>query len=171
MEEAGAERDDAESLDALWILAEEVEIEAEVEDAEVLLAVVRTEQIRTESRAASDHLPELDLRVDRLEENQVRNLGNVDAGVEHIHRDGDVRRGVLLCEVVEEALRIRRIVVDDAREGSLMLRVVVIESLLDELRVRVVASKEDRFGQPVSPFDCVAMLHQGAGALCPPCLC
>ena len=79
-------------LNALWILAEEVEIEAEVEDAEVLFAVVRTEQIRTESRAASDHLPELDLRVDRLEEDQVHDLGNVDAGVEHVHRDGDVRR-------------------------------------------------------------------------------
>ncbi|MDD9987531.1 MAG: hypothetical protein OXQ31_14750, partial [Spirochaetaceae bacterium] len=36
-EEAGAERHDAASLDALRILAEEVEIEAEVEDAEVLL--------------------------------------------------------------------------------------------------------------------------------------
>ena len=59
-EEAGTERDDAASLDARWILAEEVKIEAEVEDAEVLLVVVRTEQLRTESRAASDHLPELD---------------------------------------------------------------------------------------------------------------
>ena len=58
--------------------------------------VVRTEQLRTESRAAPDHLPELDLRVDRLEEDQVRYLGNVDAGVEHVDRDGDVRRVVLL---------------------------------------------------------------------------
>ena len=40
-EEAGAERDDAASLDARWILAEEVKIEAEIEDAEVLLVVVR----------------------------------------------------------------------------------------------------------------------------------
>ena len=95
-EEAGAERDDTASLDALWILAEEVEIEAEVEDAEVLLVVAGTEQFRTESRAASDHLPELDLRVDRLEEDQVRYLGNVDAGVEHVDRDGNVRRVVLL---------------------------------------------------------------------------
>ena len=72
------------------------------------LVVGRTEQIRTESRAAADHLPELDLRVDRLEEDQVRYLGNVDAGVEHVHRDGDVRRRVLLCEVVQEALRMGR---------------------------------------------------------------
>ena len=48
-EEAGAERDDTASLKTLWILAEEVEIEAEVEDAEVLLVVARTEQLRTES--------------------------------------------------------------------------------------------------------------------------
>ena len=71
-----------------------------------------------------------------------------------------MRCAVLLCEVVEEALRIGRIVVDDAREGSFVLRVVVIETLLDELGVRVVASKEDRFGQPIPAFYCVAMLHQ-----------
>ena len=100
-EEAGAERDDAASLDARWILAEKVEIEAEIEDVEVLLVVVRTEQLRTESRAASDHLPELDLRVDRLEEDQVRYLGHVDAGVEHVHRDRDVGRLVLLREIIE----------------------------------------------------------------------
>ena len=45
-----------------------------------------------------------------------------------------------------ETLRIRRIVVNDAREVSLVLRVVVIESLLDELRVRVVAGEENRLG-------------------------
>ena len=43
-EEAGTERHDAASLNALWLLAEEVEIEAEIEDAKVLLAVVRTKQ-------------------------------------------------------------------------------------------------------------------------------
>ena len=47
-EEAGAKRDDAASLDARWILAEKVEIEAEIEDAEVLLVVVRTELSRAE---------------------------------------------------------------------------------------------------------------------------
>ena len=51
------------------------------------------------------------------------------------------------CEkCVEETLRIRRIVVNDAREVSLVLRVVVIESLLDELRVRVVTGEENRLG-------------------------
>ena len=115
-EEPGAERNAAAGLDAVGVLAEEVEVEAEVEDAEVLLVVVRPEQLRAQARAAPDHLPELDLRVDRLEEDQVRHLGHVDAGVEHVHRDRDVRRLVLLREVVEQALRILGVVVDDARE-------------------------------------------------------
>ena len=40
-------------------------------------------------RAASDHLPELDVGLHRLGEDEVHDLGHVDAGVEHVHRDGD----------------------------------------------------------------------------------
>ena len=46
-EEPGAERNGATGLYALRVLAKEVKVEAEVEDAEVLLVVVRPEQLRT----------------------------------------------------------------------------------------------------------------------------
>jgi hypothetical protein len=39
----------------------------EVEDAEILLVVIGPKQFRARARATADHLPELDLRVDRLE--------------------------------------------------------------------------------------------------------
>ena len=52
-------------------------------------------RIGAEPRAAPDHLPELDPRVDRLEEDQVGHLGHVDARIEHVHGDRDVRRLVL----------------------------------------------------------------------------
>ena len=94
-EEPGAERNAATGLDALRLLAEEVEVEAEVEDAEVVLVLPGSEQVGAQARAAPDHLPELDPRVDRLEENQVGHLGHVDAGIEHVHGDRDVRRSVL----------------------------------------------------------------------------
>ena len=128
---AGAEGNVATDLDPLRLLAEEVEVEAEVEDSEVLLVVPGSEQIVAQSRAAPDHLPELDARVDRLEEDQVRNLGNVDAGIEHIDRDRDVGRLVLLREIIEQALRILGVIVDDAGKMPGVLRVVVIEPLLD----------------------------------------
>ena len=50
-----------------------------------------SEQISAQARAPPDHLPELDPRVDRLEEDEVGDLGHVDAGVEHVHGDGNVR--------------------------------------------------------------------------------
>ena len=73
------------------VLIEELEVLAEVEDQEVLLVLSRTEQVRAQPRAAADHLPELGLRADDLEEDEVDHLRHVDAGVEHVDRYGDVR--------------------------------------------------------------------------------
>jgi hypothetical protein len=107
-EQPGGERRAVAGVDALRVLAKEIEIKAEVEHPEILLVVARPEQVGTQARAAPDHLPELDLRVDGLEENEVRHLRNVDAGVEHVHRDGNVRSLVLLREIVDQALGILR---------------------------------------------------------------
>ena len=93
--EPGVEGSVVTVLDSLRMLAEKVEVEAEVEDAEIVLVVPGSEQIGAEPRAAPDHLPELDPRVDRLEEDQVGHLGHVDARIEHVHGDRDVRRLVL----------------------------------------------------------------------------
>ena len=43
----------------LRLLAEEVEVEAEIEDAEVVLVVPGPEQIGAQARAAPDHLQNL----------------------------------------------------------------------------------------------------------------
>ncbi len=119
-----------------------------------------SEQTGAQARASPEHLPELDPRVDRLEEDQVGHLGHVDAGVEHVDRDRDVRRLVPPREVVEQALRIRGVVIDDAGEVPRVPRVVVVEPLLDERRVLVVAREDDRLGQAVPTVDLVAVLHQ-----------
>ena len=92
----------------LRVGAEELEVLAVVEDVEELLVLARAEQVRAEPRAAADHLPELGLRAHQLEEDEVHDLGHVDAGVEHVDRDGDVRRLVLVREVVDQALRVLR---------------------------------------------------------------
>ena len=93
--EPGAEGNAATDLDPLRMLAKKVEVETAVEDAEVLLVIPWSEQIGAQSRAAPDHLPELDPRVDRLKEDQVGHRWHVDAGIEHVHGDCDVRRFVL----------------------------------------------------------------------------
>ena len=78
------------------VLAEELQVLAVVEEVEELLVLAGAEQVRAEPRAAADHLPELGLRAHQLEEDQVDHFRHVDAGVEHVHRDGDVRRLVLV---------------------------------------------------------------------------
>ena len=90
------------------VLAEVLEVAAEVEDEEVLLVLARPEQVGAQPGAAADHLPELRLRADHLEEHEVDDLGYVDAGVEHVDGDRDVRRLVGLGEVVDQALGVGR---------------------------------------------------------------
>ena len=52
--------------------------------------------------AAPDHLPELGVGVDRLGKDQVDDLAHVDAGIEHVHTDGDAGH-VVVGELVEQA--------------------------------------------------------------------
>ena len=106
-----------------------------------MLVVPGSEQIGAQARAAADHLPELDPRVDRLEEDQIGDLRYVDAGIEHVHGDCDVRRLILAGEVVDQALRIGSVVIYDAGEVSGVLRVVMIEPLFDERRMFVIATR------------------------------
>ncbi len=117
------------------VLAEELEVLAVVEDVEELLVLPGPEQVGTEPRAAADHLPELGLRAHQLEEDEIHDLRHVDAGVEHVDRDGDVRRLVLVREVVDQALRVLGLEGDDAGELALVVRVVGVEALGDELGV------------------------------------
>src|SRR3546814_9767700 len=60
------------------ILVEVFEVGAEVEDEELALVLHRAEKIRAQARAAPDHLQELHLRANRLEEHQVDDLRHVE---------------------------------------------------------------------------------------------
>ena len=100
-----------EPSDAVRVFLEKGEVETEVEDAEIFLVLVGAEQIGAEACASSNHLPELDPGVDRLKEDRVNDLRHVDS-VEHVHRDRDVRGLVFLRKVVDQALRIFGVVVD-----------------------------------------------------------
>ncbi len=92
LEQPLAQRLARRALGRLRVLAEELQVLAVVEDVEELACPARAEQVRAQPRAAPEHLPELGLRAHQLEEDQVHDLRDVDAGVEHVHRDGDVRR-------------------------------------------------------------------------------
>jgi hypothetical protein len=72
-----------------------------------VLSLPGPEEVFAQARAAADHLPELHVRLHRLGEDQVHHLGHVDAGVEHVDRDGDGQLVLGVLEVVDELLGLR----------------------------------------------------------------
>jgi hypothetical protein len=114
-----------------------------VEDEELGLVLAGPEEVFAQARAAADHLPELHVRLHRLREDQVHHLGHVDAGVEHVDRDGDGQLVVGVLEVVDELVGLRFLVVDDATEGRAVLRVELAEDLGEMHRVQVVPREDD----------------------------
>ncbi|MGC1481449.1 MAG: hypothetical protein WA771_13180, partial [Chthoniobacterales bacterium] len=156
------EWDAATALDFLRILAEEVEIETEVEDPEILLVGARAKQIGAEPRPAPDHLPELDPGINGFEKDEVQHFRDVDPGIEHVDGNGDVRGFGGLGKIVQQALRVLRVVVDDPRKMAVVLRVMVVETSLDELRVLVVAGEDDRFSETIASLHLVPVFHEMA---------
>ena len=101
------------------------------------------------ARAAPDHLPELDARLYGLHEHEIYDLGDIDAGVEHVHGDRDAWQVVLL-ELRDETIAIAAIAHplgrgrDDLSEAH-MLRVHFLEDLGDAVGMILRHREDDRF--------------------------
>ena len=144
------------------LLVEEPEVLPVVEDEELGLVLGGPEEIFAQARAATDHLPELHIRLHRLGEDQVHHLGHVDAGVEHVDRDGDGQLVVGVFEVVDELLGLGLLVVDDAAEGGPVLGVELAEDLGEMHRVQVVPREDDGLADMLPRRLADAALHQRA---------
>ena len=160
IEQSFAERFAERALAGRNVLAEVLQVLAEVEDVEEGLVLARPEQVQAEARTPTEHLPELGFRTHQLEKDQIHDLGDVDSGIEHVHRDGDMRRLVPRREAVDQALRILGPEGDDARELSLEVRVVGVETLGDELGVALVLGEEDGLAEPIAAGHGHAARHQ-----------
>ncbi len=143
------------------VLTEEFEVLAIVEDVEVLFVVTGAKQAGAQPRAASHHLPEFGLGTHHLEEHQVHHLGHVNAGVEHVHRDGDMRHLLLVGEVIDEALRVLGLVGHHPGEVTLVVRIVGVEALADEIGMVVVLGEDDGLAQAVAAGHLLSLGHQG----------
>jgi len=143
-------------------LVEELQILAIVKDVEELFILTRPIQVFAQAGAPANHLPELGLGADDLEEHQIDHLRHINAGVEHVHRDGDVRHAVLEGELINQALRVLGLVGHHASEGALVLGVIGIEALGNEVRMGVVLGKDDGLAQAVTASHFLALGHQVA---------
>ncbi|MCY1181960.1 hypothetical protein D9M73_224950 [compost metagenome] len=130
-------------LRLLILLLEVVEVAVVVEDEEFTLVLAWAEQVGAQARATADHLPELDPGLDRLGEYQVDHFGHIDAGVEHVHRDGDAEVVVRLLEFLDQGVHVRNGVVDDLADLAAVLRVKLAEELFQVLGVLLALGKDD----------------------------
>ena len=116
-----------------------------VKDAKHALVLAEAEEVRTETRASANHLPELHRRFDGPRENQVHDLRNVDPGIEHVDRDryGQIVVGTFALEIVDQLLGTRIVVVDHLAELAGVLRIHFIEELTHQHRMLMVPCKYD----------------------------
>ena len=132
-------------LGLLVAFLEPLEVAPVVEDLEMGLVLARAEQVRAESRPATDHLPELHIGIDRLGENKIDDFRHVDARVEHIHRncDGQIRVVAYALEVVDQGFRPWVVADDRLAEVAAILRVHLVEEFFQQPGVLDTAGEND----------------------------
>ena len=139
--------------------AEELKVAAEVENVEFLL-VRAVQQAGAEPGAAANHLPELGLAHNLFEKHQVEHLRHINAGVQHVHGNGDLRQLLRVGKFVNGALRVGHIVVYDLRKAGQM-GIFFMEHRKDFLRMGVIFCKDDGLAQLAAVIDGQAVCHQG----------
>ena len=90
-----------------------------------------------------NHASELGLAHDLFEEAPIQPHRHIDAGVQHVHRNGNLRQLVGFGELVDGALGICHAVVDDLGPVDEM-RILFPEYLQDLFRVGVVLGEDNR---------------------------
>ncbi len=141
-------------------MAEVLEVLAIIEHIEERLTLARTEQVRAQPSAATNHLPELGFRAHELEENEVHDLRDVYAGIEHVDGDRDVRSLFFIREIVDQGLCVLGLERDDPSELALVVRIVSVESLGNEIGVLLVLREDDRLPQTVTARHLESASHQ-----------
>ena len=129
----------------LILLLEEIEVAVVVEDQKLGFVFTGAKQVGAQARAAANHLPELDPGFDRLGEHQVDHFRDVDAGIEHVHRDGDAEVVIRFFEFLDQGVHVRDGVVDDLADLGAVLRVELAEELFQVLGVVLTLGEDDGF--------------------------
>ena len=101
-EETGAEGFGGGAGIGAALTEKEFEVLAKVENPEALLILAGSEQVFAGAGATPHHLPELGAGAHRLEEHQIDDLRDVDAGVEHVDGDGDAQIAVWIGKLINK---------------------------------------------------------------------
>ena len=137
---------------------EEFKVSAEIKDIE-LVFVFPVNKAGAEPGPAADHLPELGLAHDLFKEYEVQHFRHVDAGIQHIYGNSNLRQFFSIGEFVDGTLRILRVIVNNLGI-SIQMRILFIKYLKDFFCMLVVLGKDDRLPDLVSVINLQAVLHK-----------
>ena len=138
--------------------SEEFEVAAQVEDVELGL-VLPVYQPRTQTGAPADHLPEFRFAHDLLEKHQIQHLGHINASVQHVHGDGDLGKLLGIGELVDGALGVGHVVVDDLGIAG-QVGILFAEDFQNFFGVAVVLGEDDGLAQLLPVVDLQSVGHQ-----------
>src|SRR5262249_29631918 len=131
-----------------------------IKNVEKFLIFARPKQVRAKPRSSPQHLPELCFRAHELEEDQIDNFRDVDTGVQHVHRNGDMRLFGWNRKIVYQVLNVVSLEVDDPRKLSFVVRIIDIKTLSDELRMVVILGEDYGLSQAIPTGDRKTTGHQ-----------
>ena len=80
----------------------------------MFLVTIRTEQLWAEARSPTDHLPEFGLGADDFEKHKIDHIGYINARIEHIYGNRDLRIFCSCAEIINQRLGIIDLVINGA---------------------------------------------------------
>ena len=100
-----------------------------VENTELFLIFPWPEKVFTETCTTANHLPELDSGLDRPGKYEIHDLRDINAGIEHIYRDGNSQILIisLPLEIVYKLFSPGIIIVYHLTERSTILRIHLVK--------------------------------------------
>ena len=139
--------------------AEKSKIAAEIKDVE-LVFIRPVQQTGTKTGTPANHLPEFGLAHDLFEKYQIQHLWHIDSSVQHIHGNGNLRQLAGIGKVVNSALGIGHVVVDDLGESIAQMGIFPLKHLQDHLRVAMILSEDNGLAQFLPVVDFQPILHE-----------
>ena len=112
-----------------------------------LLLVLTVQKSLTQTGATTNHLPELCLTHNLLEEHQIDYLGNVDTRIHHINRYYNLGQLLGIRELINQTLCVVGVVINDPAEVGRIVGVFFTENAVNLLGVLTMC----RFQQCLMP--------------------
>ena len=140
------------------IHSEKLKVSAKIKNVKPVF-ILSVKQSRTKSCSSAYHLPKLCLTHNLLKEHQIQNLRHINACIEHIHGNGNLRELFRIRKFIDQALRIIDFVVNHLCK-SIKMRIFGIENLEYFLGMEMIFCKYYGLSDLFTIFDFYSVCHE-----------